>query len=49
MVLRYYQKTDIEDTYDELIGNLSSSMKTVMNDLLEYFQQQWFLKVPISQ
>ncbi len=33
-------ETDIEDTYDELIENLSSNMKTVMNDLLEYFQQQ---------
>ncbi|CAF4958074.1 unnamed protein product, partial [Rotaria sp. Silwood1] len=49
MALPLLPKTVIEDVYDDLIGNLSPYMRTVINDLLEYFQRQWFLKVPISQ
>ncbi|CAF3800796.1 unnamed protein product [Rotaria sp. Silwood1] len=39
----------IEDTYDELVKSLSLPMKKQMNQLLEYFQEQWFNKVPITQ
>jgi hypothetical protein len=39
----------IEDTYDELVKNLSTEMKKTMCDLLEYFQEQWFAKVPTTQ
>ncbi len=39
----------IEDTYDELVKNLPSTMKKTMSDLLEYFQEQWFNKIPTTQ
>ncbi|CAF1560618.1 unnamed protein product, partial [Rotaria sp. Silwood1] len=44
MALPLLPKTVIEDVYDDLVGHLSPYMRTVINDLLEYFQQQWFLK-----
>ncbi|CAF4000286.1 unnamed protein product [Rotaria sordida] len=49
MALALLSETVIEDAYDDLVGDLSPDMRTVINDLLEYFQRQWFLKVPISQ
>ncbi|CAF1277492.1 unnamed protein product [Rotaria sp. Silwood1] len=49
MALALLPETVIEDAYDDLGENLSPDMRTVINDLLEYFQRQWFLKVPISQ
>jgi hypothetical protein len=39
----------IEDTYDELVATMSKELKNTLNDLLDYFQEQWFVKVPISQ
>ncbi|CAF2860587.1 unnamed protein product [Rotaria sp. Silwood2] len=39
----------IEDTYDELVRDLSTNMSKTMKHLLEYFQEQWFVKVPVSQ
>ncbi|CAF1323957.1 unnamed protein product [Rotaria sp. Silwood1] len=49
MALPLLPETVIEDAYDDLVGKLAPDMRTVINDLLEYFQGQWFLKVPISQ
>ena len=31
----------VEDTYDELIATMSANLKNLLNDLLEYFQEQW--------
>lgn len=39
----------IEDTYDELIENLSSAMRNEVNQLLSFFQEQWFVTVPTTQ
>ncbi|CAF2978338.1 unnamed protein product [Rotaria sp. Silwood2] len=36
-------------TFDELVKSLSPPMKKQMNQLLEYFQEQWFNKVPTTQ
>ena len=39
----------IEDTYDDLLSTISTELKNKLADLLEYFQEQWFTKVQISQ
>ncbi|CAF2982638.1 unnamed protein product [Rotaria sp. Silwood2] len=49
MALPLLPEPVIEDTYDELVSNLSTTMRTAMNDLLIYFQKQWFVKVSTSQ
>ncbi|CAF2058936.1 unnamed protein product [Rotaria magnacalcarata] len=49
MALPLLPEPVIEYTYDELASNLSTTMSTVMNDLLIYFQEQWFVKVSTSQ
>ncbi|CAF3845879.1 unnamed protein product [Rotaria sp. Silwood1] len=49
MALPLLPEPVIEDTYDELIRNSSITMRKKLNDLLEYFDEQWFNKVPISQ
>ncbi|CAF1004870.1 unnamed protein product [Rotaria sordida] len=49
MALPLLPEAIIEDTYDELIATMPKQLKDTLNDLLEYFQQQWFVKVPISQ
>ncbi|CAF1237473.1 unnamed protein product [Rotaria sordida] len=49
MALPLLPEAIIEDTYDDLIATMPKQLKDTLNDLLEYFQQQWFVKVPISQ
>ena len=49
MALSLLPEPIIEDTYDELIAAMPQQLKNTLNDLLQYFQQQWFVKVPISQ
>lgn len=49
MALPLLPEAVIEDTYDELILLMPKQLKGALNDLLEYFQEQWFVKVPISQ
>ncbi|CAF3832306.1 unnamed protein product, partial [Rotaria sp. Silwood1] len=49
MTLPLLPEIVIEDAYDDVVGNFSPDIRTVINDLLEYFQRQWFLKVPTSQ
>ena len=39
----------IEDTYDDLLSTISTELKNKLADWLEYFQEQWFTKVQISQ
>ncbi|CAF2042089.1 unnamed protein product [Rotaria magnacalcarata] len=39
----------IEDTYDELIATMPSTLKETLKDLLQYFQEQLLNKVSISQ
>ncbi|CAF4680546.1 unnamed protein product, partial [Rotaria socialis] len=49
MALPLLPEPVIEDTYDELVRDLSTNMSKTMKHLLEYFQEQWFAKVPVSQ
>ena len=49
MVLPLLPEPIIEDTYDGLIAAMPQQLKNSLKDLLEYFQQQWFVEVPISQ
>ena len=49
MALPLLPEIVIEDAYDDLVGKLAPDMRTVINDLLEYFQGQWFNKVPTTQ
>ncbi|CAM4843789.1 unnamed protein product [Rotaria magnacalcarata] len=49
MALPLLPEPVIEYTYDELVSNLSTTMRTAMNDLLIYFQEQWFVNVSTSQ
>jgi len=39
----------IEKTYDDLIRSLSPSIKKKVTDLLSYYREQWFVKVPTIQ
>jgi len=49
MALPLLPESIIDDTYDQLLGNLSPQIRKTMNGLLDYFQDQWFTRVPISQ
>ncbi|CAF3363228.1 unnamed protein product [Rotaria sp. Silwood2] len=49
MALPLIPEAIIEDTYDELIATMPSTLKGTLKDLLQYFQKQWLSKVPISQ
>ena len=49
MALPLLPEPIIEDTYDELIAAMLQRSKNALKDLLEYFQQQWFVEVPLSQ
>ena len=49
MALPLLPEPIIEDTYDELIAAMPQQLKNALKDLLEYFQQQWFVEVPIFQ
>ncbi|CAF4702550.1 unnamed protein product, partial [Rotaria magnacalcarata] len=49
MALPLLPEAIIEDTYDELLAVMSTQLKDTLHNLLEYFQEQWFVKVPISQ
>ncbi|CAM4973970.1 unnamed protein product [Rotaria socialis] len=49
MTLPLLPEPVIEDTYDELVRDLPTNMSETMKRLLEYFQEQWFAKVPVSQ
>ncbi|CAM4887935.1 unnamed protein product [Rotaria socialis] len=49
MALPLIPEAIIEDTYDELIATMPSTLKDSLKDLLQYFQEQWLNKVPISQ
>lgn len=46
MALPMLPEPVIEDTYDECVQSLSSSLKQTVDRLLQYFQEQWFSKVP---
>ena len=49
MALPLLPEPIIGDSYDELIAAMPQQLKDALKDLLEYFQQQWFVKSPISQ
>ncbi|CAF4891392.1 unnamed protein product, partial [Rotaria sp. Silwood1] len=49
MALPLLPEPIIEDTYDDLLAATPTELKKKLDDLLEYFQAQWFTKVPISQ
>ncbi|CAM4840208.1 unnamed protein product [Rotaria magnacalcarata] len=49
MALPLIPEAIIEDTYDELIATMPSTLKETLKDLLQYFQEQWLNKVSISQ
>ncbi|CAF1654014.1 unnamed protein product [Rotaria magnacalcarata] len=49
MALPLLPEPVIEDTYDKLVRDLSTNMSKKMKHLLEYFREQWFAKVPMSQ
>jgi hypothetical protein len=49
MALALLPEPVIEDAYDQLIEKTSTTMKKTMNDLLVYFEDQWFEKVPTTQ
>ncbi|CAM4946602.1 unnamed protein product [Rotaria socialis] len=43
MALALTPEPIIEDTYDELLAAMSIEIKNKLNDLLQYFQGQWFV------
>ncbi|CAF3709276.1 unnamed protein product [Rotaria socialis] len=49
MALALLPEPIIEDTFDELLAAMSIEIKNKPNDLLQYFQGQWFVKFPMSQ
>jgi hypothetical protein len=49
MALPLLPEPVIEDAYDQLIGKTPTTMKNTMKDLLVYFEDQWFQKVPTTQ
>ncbi|CAF4861709.1 unnamed protein product, partial [Rotaria socialis] len=49
MALPLIPEAIIEDTYDELIATITSTLKDSLKDLSQYFREQWLNKVPISQ
>ncbi|CAF3345271.1 unnamed protein product [Rotaria socialis] len=49
MALPLLSEAIIEDTYDELITTIPSTLKDTLKDLLQYFQEQWLNKVPVPQ
>jgi hypothetical protein len=49
MALALLPEAIIENTYDELFASMSANLKNILADLLKYFQDQWFEKVPIHQ
>ena len=46
MALPLLPEPKIEDAYDELIQESSSTIKQTVDRLLKYYQDQWFVKVP---
>ena len=49
MALALLPATIIENTYDQLLLTMATNLKNSLSDLLKYFQEQWFEKVPIQQ
>ena len=49
MALALLPEVITENTYDNLLAEMSTELKIKLNDLLEYFQEQWLNKVPTSQ
>ncbi len=49
MALVLLPEAIIEDTYDQFLSKMTTNMKNTLHDLLKYFQEQWFEKVPIQQ
>jgi hypothetical protein len=49
MALALLPEPVIEDAYDQLIEKTSTTMKKTMNDLLVYFEHQWFEKISTIQ
>ena len=49
MALALLPPTIIEDTYDKLLLTMTTHLRMTLSSLLNYFQEQWFQKVPISQ
>ena len=49
MALPLLPEAIIENTCDDLLAEMSTELKNKLSDLLEYFQEQWLNKVPISQ
>ncbi|CAF3647620.1 unnamed protein product [Rotaria sp. Silwood1] len=39
----------IESTYDQLLSTMATHLKNTLNGLFKYFEEQWFVKVPIPQ
>jgi hypothetical protein len=49
MALALLAATIIENIYDQLLLTMATHLKNTLNDLLKYFEEQWFEKVPIQQ
>ena len=49
MALSLLPEVIVENTYDDLLAEMLTELRNKLNDLLEYFQGQWLIKVPISQ
>jgi hypothetical protein len=49
MGLPLLPQTIIENTYDQLLITMGKDLKNSLSDLLKYFQEQWFEKIPIHQ
>jgi hypothetical protein len=49
MALPLLPESIIESTYDQLLSTMTTNLKSSLSDLLKYFQEQWFEKVPIQQ
>jgi hypothetical protein len=49
MALALLPATIIESTYDQLLSTMTAHLKHTLIDLFKYFEEQWFVKVPIPQ
>ena len=49
MTLPLLSQAIVENTYDDLLAEMSTELKNKLNNLLKYFQEQWLNKVSIFQ
>ncbi|CAF0891709.1 unnamed protein product [Adineta steineri] len=49
MAMALLPATIIENTYNQLLVTMTTHIKNTLKDLLKYFEEQWFEKVPIQQ